>query len=157
MRYATLHKCFLWLLALSLGAGCVKQSPQENEPVQTGEQSVVLKLSGGVRSFDSPTKASDGFTPSSANLIYLYLVNNDGSYSIMGKGAYREDIGSWIFGYDGSAIALTTGEAYGYLFEKEWSRNGSGADEYIQLGPKVPVYQATSGSFSFTKVCYLLL
>ena len=151
MRYSTLHKCFLWLLAFLLAAGCIKQSPQENEPVQTGERSIVLKLSGGVQSFGSSTKVSDEFTPSSANLIYLYLINDDGSSFLSGKGTYREDIETWIFGYEGSAMDLTTGEVYGYLFEKNWSRSSSGASENIQLGPKVPVYQATSGSFSFTK------
>ena len=146
------HFCLLWLLASVLVAGCDKQPAQENEPVPAGERSVVLRLAGDITSFDTPTKAPEAFIPSSSNLLYLYLVNSDGNSSVIGKGTYNEGNTTWLFTYEGSVSeGLTSGEVYGYLFEKDWNRYNSGADEYIQLGPKVPVYEARQSTFTFTR------
>ena len=152
MRYATLHNCFLCQLAVLLVVGCIKPSPQEDNIAINGEKVIVMSLSGGIQPFGATTKAPEEFTPSSANLLYLYLANTDGNAGLIGKGTYNVGSANWLFTYDGSVSAgLTSGDVYGYLFEKDWGRYGSGADEYIQLGPKVPVYEATSGTFSFTQ------
>lgn len=150
MRYSVKHIFFPVLLMLT--AGCVKQSPQDSLPAQNGEKDVVLMIKGGVESYHVPTKAPEEFTPSSSNLLYLYLFNNNGSYSITGRGSYDEDRSTWLFTYDGGVSeGLTSGDVYGYLFEKEWHRYGSGTDEYIELGPRVPVYEAPGGKFEFVR------
>lgn len=152
MLYTKLYNYSLWLLATLFVFACVKPTTEEIVPEPGGEKAVVLQLSGGVQPFDAITKAPEEFTPSSSNLLYLLLLNKEGDYAITGKGSYNEGSATWLFTYEGSVSAgLTSGDVYGYLFEKEWGRYGSGADEYIQLGPKVPVYEATSGTFSFTQ------
>lgn len=151
MRYANSYICFLWLLTSFLATGCVKQSSPEGNPVQTEEHAIVLKLTGNVKPFDKPTKSPEAFTPSTSNVLYLYLYNSDGDNSISGKGTYNEGNNTWLFAYEGSFSAgLSSGEIFGYLFENNWSRSGSGADEYIQLGPQVPVFVSTRGNFSFS-------
>lgn len=150
MRYTVVNKYCLWMWVSICFAGCAKQVPQEMASVPNENHSMVLQFDGVVQPFDA-TKAPEEFIPSSANLIYLSLISKDWDHFLTGKCRFNENDATWFFSYEGSTDGLTTGDVYGYLFENNWNQYNYGAEEYIQLGPKVPVYETTEGSFRFEK------